>query len=316
MTRRFAAGTDDVGERLDVALARWLGESRSRAAKRIDAGEVRVDGAPAKRSLELTGGERVEVSPPPPEPTGAAGVESPPIRFEDDDLLVVAKPPGLVVHPAPGHPAGTLVQALAEAGYALAAAGGDHRPGIVHRLDRDTSGLMAVAKTDAAYHGLVDALRRREVERGYRGLVEGEMPADRGRVDAPIGRDPRDRVRFAAVEGGKPARTRWEVAGVGGVTVAGGPQGHERLPVSLVTCELETGRTHQIRVHLSFAGHPVCADPTYGARRDVADALGLERPFLHAERLAFAHPVSGVPVELTEPLPEDLREAAVRAGVA
>jgi 23S rRNA pseudouridine1911/1915/1917 synthase len=315
VTRRFTAVPEDGGDRLDVALARWLGESRSRAARRIDEGQVTVDGAPAKRSLDLAGGERVEVAPPPPAPTGAAGVEPPPGRYEDAHVLVVAKPPGLVVHPAPGHPAGTLVQALAEAGYPLAPAGGDHRPGIVHRLDRDTSGLMVVAKTDAAHRALVDALRRRDVERRYRALVEGEMPGARGRVDAPIGRDPADRLRFAAVRDGKPARTRWEVAATGEVTVAGGPQGEERLPLTLVTCALETGRTHQIRVHLSFAGHPVCGDPTYGSRRDVAAALELARPFLHAERFVFTHPVDGERVEVEEPLPADLLRAARHAGV-
>jgi 23S rRNA pseudouridine1911/1915/1917 synthase len=308
--REVRVGEDENGERLDVALSRWLDESRSHAASRIDRGEVDVDGEPAKRSHRLRAGEAVVVRPPPTEPTGAAGVSPPPVRYEDEHLLVVAKPAGLVVHPGVGRTAGTLVQALAESGYDLAPAAGEGRPGIVHRLDQGTSGLLAVAKTDAAYHGLVAALKRREVDRSYLALAEGAMPSVTGRIDAPIGRDPRERTRFAAIAEGKPAQTRWHVIRVGEVAL--GPDG---IRVSLLECSLETGRTHQIRVHLSFAGHPVVADRTYGARRDLAARLGIDRPFLHAARLAFDHPVTGQRISVEEPLPEDLRVAGERAGV-
>lgn len=289
-----------------MALARWLDEPRSRSAGRIDRGEVTVDGAPAKRSLRLEGREVVEVAPPPEEPAGAAGVPPPPVRYEDEHLLVVAKPAGLVVHPGVGHPAGTLVQALAAAGVPLAAGGGEGRPGVVHRLDRDTSGLLVVAKTDRAHAGLVDALRDRRVERGYLALVEGVPAAPTGRVEAPIGRDPRDRKRFAVVADGKPATTHWEVRGDG--------RAGER-PVALLGCRLGTGRTHQIRVHLAFLGHPVVGDRTYGGSRPLAERLGLDRPFLHATRLAFDHPVTGRRLELVEPLPDDLATAAAASGV-
>lgn len=299
----------DAGRRLDVLLADRLGESRSRAAARIDRGEVTLDGAPLAKSYTVSPGERIVVAAPPREPTGAAGVAPPPIRYEDEHLLVVAKPAGLVVHPGTGHPAGTLVQALADAGVPLAPAAGEDRPGIVHRLDRDTSGLLLVAKTDTAYVALVTALKRRRVQRRYVALVEGEPASPKGRIEAPLGRDPADRKRFAVIAGGKHAVTRYEVDRVGSV---GSDQPH---PVALLACELETGRTHQIRVHLSAAGHPVVGDRTYGARRDLAHELGLERFFLHAAALRLAHPVTGVPLGIDEPLPGELVEALQRAGL-
>lgn len=307
--RRFKAGLEDAGERLDVALARWLEESRSRAAARISRGEVRVGGQPAAKSQRLSGGESVTVVAPPEPPQGAAGVDPPPVRWEDEHLLVVAKPAGLVVHPSAGHPAGTLVQALAEAGVPLSTVGGRERPGIVHRLDRDTSGLLAVAKTDIAYVGLVGLLRRHEVERLYLTLVERIPPAPTGRIEGPIGRDPRDRKRFGMIAGGKPAATHWRLEQIG---QAGGTRG---VPVALLVCRLETGRTHQIRVHLAHAGHPVVGDRVYGSPRDLAESLALERPFLHAARLSFPHPVSGEPVTVEEPLPDELVRAAAAAGL-
>lgn len=307
--RRFVAPPADAGERLDVALARWLREPRNRAAARITRGEVQIGDRLATKSQRLTGGETVTVAPPREPPTGAGGVPPPPVRWEDEHVLVVAKPAGLVVHPGVGHPAGTLVQALAEAGVPLAAAGGRERPGIVHRLDRDTSGLLAVAKTDAAYAGLVGLLRRREVERLYLALVEGIPQGSSGRIEAPLGRDPRDRKRFTVVVAGKPAVTRWRLGGEGR---AGGPAG---VPVALLVCRLETGRTHQIRVHLTHAGHPVVGDRAYGSRGDVAELLGLERPFLHAARLTFPHPITGEPVVVDEPLPPELETAAETAGL-
>ena len=309
--RTVQATPDDAGQRLDVVVAAHLDESRSKASARIERGEVTVNGRSATKSYRVERGDRFEVAPPPPVEAGAAGVPVPPIRYEDEHLLVVSKSAGLVVHPGTGNTAGTLVQALEEAGYELSQLADEGRAGIVHRLDRDTSGLLVVAKSDAAYLGLVSALKRRAVTRRYLALVEGVPDAERGRVDAPIGRDPRDRKRFAAIAGGKRAVTHWEVLGTGRVHEIAGNAGR----LSLLRCTLETGRTHQIRVHLSYANHPVVADRTYGARRDIAQRLELRRPFLHAAQLAFDHPITGEPVELSEPLPPQLREALTRAGI-
>lgn len=303
---QHTVGEADAGDRLDVWLARTLEVPRARAAARIDDGDVTVDGRPARRSHRVEPGQQVVVAaapelattPPPP---------LPPVRHRDDHLLVVAKPAGLVVHPGPGHASGTLVDALTAAGVPLAPAGGEGRPGIVHRLDRDTTGLLVVASTDVAHAGLVDALRRRAVTRRYLTLVDGVPDAPVGRVEAPIGRDPDHRRRFATVPGGKEAVTRY-------TTVATGLVGDR--PVALLACRLESGRTHQIRVHLTAIGHPVLGDPVYGPRPAVAAALGLERPALHAGRLAFDHPVTGERIDVTEPLPEDLATALVGTGIA
>ena len=297
---------DADGRRADVVVADLLGCSRSRAAARFDDDGVTRAGRALRRSDVVHTGEVLEVAPGPDAPAPVPAPPLPPVRWQDEHLLVLAKPAGLVVHPGPGHASGTLVDALRAADVPLAPRGGPERPGIVHRLDKDTSGLLVVASSDRAHEGLVDLLRRRDVERRYVALVEGTLPSPTGRVDAPIGRDPRDRQRFAAVEGGKPAVTHWSERGRGrvGTTV-----------VSLVDCRLETGRTHQIRVHLAFAGTPVAGDLRYGASRTVATALDLTRPFLHAATLGFAHPVTGQPVRLVEPLPDDLRAVAARAGV-
>ena len=307
----FTVSDDEAGERIDVVLADRLDESRSAAAHRLARDEVRVDGHVVAKSHRVSTGERVTVTAPPRQPTGGAGVAVPPIRYEDDHLLVVSKPPGLVVHPGAGHPAGTLVQVLADAGVPLAPAGGELRPGIVHRLDRDTSGLLVVAKTDDAYHGLIRLLKARDVRRRYLAVLQGIPPAVRGRVDAPIGRDPSDRTRFACLPSGKPAITRWEVLADGDApgVGAGAPR------VSLVACRLETGRTHQIRVHMAYAGTPVVGDRLYGARRDLAEALGAERFLLHAAELGFRHPITGEDVLVTEPWPQDLARAAALAGL-
>jgi 23S rRNA pseudouridine1911/1915/1917 synthase len=301
----FVVAPEDEGGRLDVVAARTLDLPRAQVAARIDEGQVTVDGVPVRRSHRVHAGERVAFAasagepavPPPPVP---------PVRFRDEHLLVVAKPTGLVVHPGPGHATGTLVDALTAAGVALAPAGGEGRPGIVHRLDRDTTGLLVVACTDPVHEALVDALRRREVVRRYLALVDG-VPDNRvGRIEAPIGRDPDHRRRFATVPDGKPATTRY-------TTVATGRIGER--PVSLLACRLESGRTHQIRVHLTAIGHPVLGDPVYGPRPSMAAALGLDRPALHAGRLAFVHPVTGATVDLAEPLPDDLAAALDRAGL-
>jgi 23S rRNA pseudouridine1911/1915/1917 synthase len=219
---------------------------------------------------------------------------------------VVAKPAGLVVHPGPGHPTGTLVNALlGRAGTSLSAGGGAaDRPGIVHRLDKDTSGLLLVAKDDATHLALTRDLAAHRVERRYLALAQGRLPAETGTVDAPVGRHPRDRRRMAVVDaGGRRAVTHWRVL--------------ETFPaVQLVEATLETGRTHQVRVHLAFLRHPLVGDRTYGADPTLAARLGVGRPFLHAWRLAFTHPTTGQRVELTEPLPDDLQPVLdrLRAG--
>lgn len=311
--RAFTVEEPEEGQRIDVLLARRLGASRSSAAGRIARGEVRVDGEVVAKSYRTTAGQRVTVAAPPPQPTGAAGVAPPPVRYEDGDVLVVAKPPGMVVHPGTGNPAGTLVQALQAGGYDLAPAGGEGRPGVVHRLDRGTSGLLVLARTDRAHAALVAALRRREVGRGYVALAEGTPPAPRGRIEVPVARDPANPTRFTGAAGGRHAVTHWRVLGEGRLPPGSGPAaGHA---VSLLRLDLETGRTHQIRVHLAHAGHPVVGDPDYGASRALAAALGLDRPFLHAAWLRFRHPVTGVEVRLHEPLPADLRGALRMVGI-
>ena len=268
--------------------------SRAAAAKLIAAGSVLVDGRAATKSLRVEDAMRVSVSIPEHE-SAVPQAEEIPVRvvFEDEHLLVVSKPAGLVVHPAPGHSSGTLVNALlARAGGAPA--GGDaERPGIVHRLDAGTSGLMIVAKDEATHAALTDALAARAVTRVYLALVEGIPDTATTTIDAPIGRSTRDRKKMAVVAGGRSAVTE--------ITVL------ERLPdTALVEARPITGRTHQIRVHLKAAGHPVVGDRVYGPNRRLAAALGLDRPFLHAARLSFEHPSTGARIELEDPLPPDL----------
>jgi 23S rRNA pseudouridine1911/1915/1917 synthase len=291
----------DAGQRLDQVLADLAGVSRAAAARWIEAGRVRVDGRARPKSHRLEGGERLSWEPIEAPVSAALVPERRPleVRFEDEHLLVVAKPAGLVVHPGAGHPTGTLVNALlGRDDPRLSAAGGTVRPGIVHRLDKDTSGLLLVAKDDRAHAALARDLAARRIERRYLALVQGHLDPD-GTVDAPIGRHPGDRRRMAVVPGGRRAVTHWHVL--------------ERLDgVDLVEVRLETGRTHQIRVHLSSLGHPVVGDRTYGADPRLAERVGLRRPFLHAWRLRFAHPVSGDPVEVSEGLPADLQAALER----
>jgi 23S rRNA pseudouridine1911/1915/1917 synthase len=298
----------DAGRRLDEVAAEAAGVSRARAARWAEAGLVLVDGRPRPKSHRLRGGERLAwTPPPPPAPAGGPAAEDLPlqVRYEDDRLLVVAKPAGLVVHPGPGHPTGTLVNALlGRAGTALAARGEADRPGIVHRLDKDTSGLLLVAKDDAAHLALSRELAARRVERRYLALVQGRLPAPAGTIDRPIGRHPRDRKRMAVVgKGGRRAVTHWRVL--------------ETFPaVQLVEATLETGRTHQVRVHLAAERHPLAGDRAYGADPSLAARLDLHRPFLHAWRLAFDHPGDGRRVELTEPLPPDLQGVLDRLGAS
>lgn len=284
----------EAGRRLDAVLADWLGESRGRAQRRLQAGEVTVDGAVAGKSQRLEAGAVVAVAeppePPPPEPPPPV-----PVRYRDAHLLVVAKPAGVVTHTGAGVHEGTLVDALRAAGETLADTGDPARPGVVHRLDRGTSGLLVVARTAQAAEALQDMLAERAVRRRYWALVDG-VPSERAAtIDAPIARHPRRRTVFVTAEGGRAAVTHYEVT-----------REHGRAAELSVT--LESGRTHQVRVHLSAIGHPVTGDRVYGAS-PLGEELGLARPALHAAEIAFAHPVTGEPVEVTEPLPDDLRAA-------
>ena len=265
--------------------------SRAAAERLLEAGAVLVDGQSRGKSHKLAGGEVIAIEP--PEPAAAAPRIPPPelaVAYADEHLIVVDKPAGVVVHPAPGHAGGTLAHALAAAG---AEGGEEDRPGIVHRLDRDTSGLLVVARSHQTYERLQRLVRRRALTREYLGLVVGKPRSRRGTIDAPIGRDRHDRLRHSLdTATPRAAVTHFEL--------------DELLPQhALLRVRLETGRTHQIRVHLAAIDLPVSGDPLYG----VAGDLGLERQFLHATRLAFDHPVTGAPVDVTSPLPPDLAAA-------
>jgi 23S rRNA pseudouridine1911/1915/1917 synthase len=269
--------------------------SRVAAERLLAAGAVLVDGEARAKSHKLAGGEEIEIEAPteaPPEPS--APLPELEIAYADEHLFVVDKPAGVVVHPAPGHAGGTLAQALAAAG---AVGGEEDRQGIVHRIDRETSGLLVVARSEDAYEKLQRLVRRRAITREYLALVVGRPRSRRGTIDAPIGRDRHDRLRHSLdTATPRAAVTHFEL--------------EELLPRhALLRVRLETGRTHQIRVHLGAIELPVAGDPTYGIPRD----LGLERQFLHAARLAFAHPVTGEPVDVTSPLPPDLAAALERA---
>ena len=281
-------------KRLDAFLAESVeGVTRSAAARLIEDGMVLLDGKTAPKSCRLTGTETVEVTLPEPEPIDAVPQDIPlDVVYEDADVIVVNKPSGLVVHPAPGHPDGTLVNALlCHCGESLSGVGGALRPGIVHRIDRDTSGLIIAAKNDAAHQGLAAQLKDHTLARTYECIVTGNLREDRGTVDAPIARDPRDRKRMAVVSGGRDAVTHWEVIA--------------RYPgYTHVRCKLETGRTHQIRVHMAYLGHPILGDMVYGAKKPVP---GLTGQCLHAVELRFLHPRTGEAVELRCPLPEEFQ---------
>ncbi|HEX6417503.1 MAG TPA: RluA family pseudouridine synthase [Acidimicrobiales bacterium] len=292
------------GQRLDRVVALVAGVSRSEAAALVAGGAVRVAGRPVTaRAHRLAEGDDIEVDLPAPAGEAAPGPDAAvavPVVHEDHDLLVVDKPAGLVVHPGAGQQAGTLVNGLLARYPEIRTVGQPDRPGIVHRLDRGTSGLMLVARTPASYDALVAMLAARAVDRRYRVLVWGTLPSPTGVVDAPIGRSARDRTRMAVTVDGKPARTRYEVLRAY----------HEPVEVTELRCRLETGRTHQIRVHLASIGHRVVGDTRYGGQRQ---SLPVARPFLHAEHLALDHPVSGEPLAFTSPLPDDL--VAVLAGL-
>lgn len=291
-TRTLTATTESAGARLDAFLAARLPElTRSAAARLIEGGLVTVDGKPAGKSARLTGGETVSVTLPQAEEPEARPQDIPlEVVYEDADVIVVNKPVGMVVHPAPGHPDGTLVNALLHhCAGSLSGIGGQLRPGIVHRIDRDTSGLIIAAKNDAAHTCLAAQLSGHTLARTYECLAVGNFKEDSGTVDAPIGRHRTDRKKMAVVPDGRQAVTHWEViARYQGVT-------HLR-------CRLETGRTHQIRVHLAYIGHPILGDTVYGAKKPVP---GLTGQCLHATGLQFLHPSTGEKITLTCPLPEE-----------
>ena len=287
---------DGEDSRLDVLISRRLDISRNQAATLIATERVLVAGRREKASYRPVGGEEVAVDIPPPPEHEVVAEEIPlNIVYEDDQLLVVDKPAGMVVHPAPGHWSGTLVNALKGRGGELSVYGGSGREGIVHRLDKDTSGLLLVAKTDRAHRVLGGALAARRIFRRYAALAWGHLAGDRVTVDKPIARDPRDRKRMAIVSTGRAARTDFvRLARFGSA--------------DLLRAHLYSGRTHQIRVHLSSIGHPVVGDDTYGGgggRRLVA--LPPRRHFLHAAWLIFPHPVTGELIDVRSPLPADLR---------
>ena len=291
MTRELTAATEHAGVRLDAFLSADGALTRSQAARLIAEGRVRVNGKPAAKSARLSGGETVTVDVPQLRETALPPQDIPlDVVYEDDDVIVVNKPTGLVVHPAPGHPDGTLVNALLHhCGDSLSGIGGEKRPGIVHRIDRDTSGLIIAAKNDTAHLALSAQLKDHSLSRTYECLVTGNMKQDSGTVDAPIGRSSADRKKMAVVPTGRRAVTHWEVVA--------------RYPgVTHLRCRLETGRTHQIRVHMAYIGHPILGDTVYGAKKPVP---GLTGQCLHATGLRFIHPRTGEPVELHCPLPPE-----------
>ena len=293
MTRTLTAASENAGERLDSFLAAGLAVSRSAAARLCEEGRVTVGGRALAKNYRLAGGEELTVEIPEAEDTAVEAQDIPlDVVYEDEDVIVVNKPVGMVVHPAPGHRDGTLVNALLHhCGDSLSGIGGEKRPGIVHRIDRDTSGLIIAAKNDAAHLGLSAQLADHTLARTYECLVVGNLRQDRGTVDAPIGRHPTDRKKMAVVANGRRAVTHWEVIA--------------RYPgVTHVRCRLETGRTHQIRVHMAHIGHPILGDTVYGAKKPVP---GLTGQCLHAVGLRFLHPRTGETVELRCELPEEFQ---------
>jgi 23S rRNA pseudouridine1911/1915/1917 synthase len=297
--------SEDVSERLDLLVARRCALSRTQAATLVANGHVTVNGKREKASYRSAHGDQITVVIPPPPGRDIVAEQIPlDIVYEDEFLLVVDKAAGMVVHPAPGNWTGTLVNALIGRGEPLAEGGGEERAGLVHRLDKDTSGLLIVAKTDVAHRSLSGALAARQVTRRYVALSWGHLTSDALTVEKPIGRDPRDRTRMAIVQEGKTARTDF-------VRLA------RFDSADLLRAHLHSGRTHQIRVHLSSVGHPVVGDDTYGGgggRRLVA--LPVRRHFLHAAWLRFRHPITGAALDLRSPLPADLRQSlAVVSGM-
>ena len=282
--------------RLDIVVGRRLGVPRADVQRAIARGLVLVDGRPRAKSHRLAGGERVEAG-----LLGAGNKLAPEpgplsIPYQDDHLVVVSKPAGLVTHPTVARRTGTLVNRLLSLGIPLSGMGGEDRPGIVHRLDAGTSGLMVVAKSELAYSVLKQAFRSRAVEKTYHALIQGHPDPFTGTIDAPIGRHPGADYKMAITTGGRPSITHYETL-------------EAFVGTTLLEVNLETGRTHQIRVHFAALRHPCVGDIFYGADPVLADRLGLERQWLHAVRLAFTHPVTGEPMSFSSPYPADLRRA-------
>jgi 23S rRNA pseudouridine1911/1915/1917 synthase len=302
-TLAFRADARDAGARLDAFLAaRVEGISRTRLKHAIEDGDVLVAGRAAKPSYKLRAGDAVELEMPAPPASNFTPEDIPlQIVFEDDSIIVVDKPAGMVVHPAAGVSSGTLANALAFHFKQLSAHAGRQRPGIVHRLDRDTSGLMVVAKSESAHEHLADQFRAREVFKSYVALAHGRVREESGRIEEPLARDPRLRTRMAVVRGGRPSLSLYRVR-----------RAYERF--TLLDVQIKTGRTHQIRVHLAHLKHPVVGDKVYNGGRDAtvsdvrvrAAIRAMGRQFLHAERLGFRHPQTGETLNFDAPLPEQL----------
>ena len=286
------------GLRVDVAVARMFGLSRTAAADLADAGAVVLGGRPARKSDRVGGGVWLEVSlpgaaAPPPPPEVVPGLR---VVYEDADVVVVDKPVGVAAHPSPGWTGPTVIGGLAAAGHQVATSGAAERQGIVHRLDVGTTGLMVVAKSEPAYSALKQAFRERTVEKTYTALVQGHPDPSRGTIDAPIDRHPTHDYRWAVVADGKPSITHYETL-------------EAFRAASLLHVQLETGRTHQIRVHMAAIRHPCAGDLMYGADPTLAQRLGLTRQWLHASRLVFTHPTDGRTIDLESPPPPDLQQA-------
>ena len=284
------------GERVDAALARALGLSRSTVVALIEAGEISRSGKVVTKSDKVASADVLEVLMPAPKnapaltPTPVVGLE---VVYNDDHIIVVNKPVGVAAHPSPGWQGPTVIGAVVAAGYNVATSGAAERQGVVHRLDVGTSGLMVIAKDEPSYAHLKDQFRQRSVSKVYHAMVQGHMDPSAGTIDAPIDRHPREDYRFAVVADGKPSITHYTSL--------------ELFPaVSLLEIELETGRTHQIRVHFSALHHPLVGDLTYGADHTIADRLEIHRPWLHARKLSFTHPITGEQLEFFSEYPADL----------
>jgi 23S rRNA pseudouridine1911/1915/1917 synthase len=287
------------GMRVDAGLAKLLGLSRTAVAELAESGSVLLDGHSAGKSDRLTAGGLLEVTLPEPQrhvEVVAEPVEGMRVLYDDDDIVVVDKPVGVAVHPSPGWTGPTVIGGLAASGLRISTSGAAERQGVVHRLDAGTTGVMVVAKSEHAYTMLKRAFKERTVDKGYHALVQGHPDPTRGTIDAPIDRHPRHDYKFAVVAGGRPSITHYEVM-------------EAFRAASLVQIKLETGRTHQIRVHFSALRHPCVGDVTYGADPVLARKLTLSRQWLHARSLAFAHPADGRWVEFTSDYPADLAEA-------
>lgn len=308
---RFVVGEDEAGQRVDLVLASLCATPRSQIQRWIEAKRVLVNGRACRPSLRLRLGDQLEASAPEPITPSLEPEDIPlAILYEDDDLIVIDKPAGMVVHPAPGHSTGTLVHALLYHCEGLAGVGGVLRPGIVHRLDRGTSGVMVAAKRDSAHLGLAEQFRDHSIERVYSAVVGGLPRRDEGRIDRPLGRHPRDRTRIAVRRlGGRAARTAWKVV-----------RRFSSSGTSHLEVRPETGRTHQIRVHLCWAGMPILGDAVYGRRgssqREIASMLArLDRPALHAARLGFVHPHKGERMVFEAAAPPDLADLLERLAI-